>query len=407
MATNAVSTLSGFFKTTYGDKVVQAIPDHCIIQKEKLFNFTAPVEQVGEQYVMPVTMKHPHGFTYANANADAFALNPVQSGKTEKAIVTANQMVLRDAISKEAVSLSLKGGEVAFGKVTAHVVKRMIESAKKRLEIELLYGQQSLATVSSLSTNTITVTAATWAAGIWIGSEGASVDVYNGATKRGSATITAVDPDAKTITLDAAPAGTTTNDLVWWKDSKGNQMAGMYTILANTGTLFNISATTYSLWKGNSVAAGGNLSLALVNKLAERNLNKGAGQSFVLLVNPGSWRALVSTEAGLRSYDKSYDPKQAEDGFETIKFHSLNCQVKVLTHPMVKEGDAFLVDPQSWYRVGSQDWTFDRDVDGSTGVYFRDLENNAGFELRMYTNQCAFSERPGSSGIFTGVTSAA
>src|SRR5439155_24506754 len=102
MATNAVSTLSGYFKTTYGDKVVQAIPDHCIIQKEKLFNFTAPVEQVGEQYVMPVTMQHPHGFTYASANADAFALNPVNSGKTVKAIVTANQMVLRDSISKEA-----------------------------------------------------------------------------------------------------------------------------------------------------------------------------------------------------------------------------------------------------------------------------------------------------------------
>lgn len=407
MAGNSVSTLSGFFKTVYGDKVVQAIPNHCIIQKKDLFKFTAPVQQVGEQYVIPVTMKHPHGFTYAAANADSFALNPVNSGVTVKAIVTANQIVLRDSISKEAVSLA-QGSETAFGKATAHVVKHMVESARKRTEIEFLYGGSALATVSSISTNTITVTAATWAAGIWIGTEGAQIDIYNGSTKRGACTITAVDPDAKTITVDAAPAGTAGSDLIWFKDSKGNQMNGLYTILSNSGTIFNISASTFNLWKASSVAAGGNLSLGLVNKGVEKATNKGADGDMVLLVNPGSWRALIPADATQRNYDASYDSSKAQIGWRGIELNSMNTGVQVVAHPMVREGDAFLVEPKSWYRVGSQDWTFDQAGDpNGESQYFRQLENNMGYELRMYTNQCVFSEAIGHNTLYTGVTSAA
>src|SRR5712664_1552593 len=97
---NTVATLSGFFKTVYAKTVKVAIPDNCKIQKE-LVQFSEPVQQVGEQYVQPVTLKYPMGFTAASNNQDAFALNPARAGLTQKAIVTANQLVLRDAISYE------------------------------------------------------------------------------------------------------------------------------------------------------------------------------------------------------------------------------------------------------------------------------------------------------------------
>lgn len=416
---NSVATLSGFFKVVYAKTVKQAVPDNCKIQKE-LVQFSEPVQQVGEQYVQPVTLKMPHGVTYASNNQDAFALNPAKAGLTQKAIVLANQMVIRDTISYEAASLAVDS-ETSFGKVTAHVVKRMLEEARIRLEIAFLYGGGAApaATASGIgvvsaftpgANGTIALGLSEYATGLWAGLEGAVLDVWNaaGTTLRGSMTVTAVNPDTQVMTFDSVPAGLTTGiagvgDVLYFQGSRTNTMSGIHDIMINTGTIFNISATTFNQWKANTVTlSAAALTFAAAMQLVERCVNKGLIGDATLMVNSGAFRNLMTTEASLRRYNWGYDGKVFEEGAEEVKFHGQNGVLTIMPHPFVKQGYAYLIKPDDWIRVGSVDWTFE--MPGSErGRFFRDLENNAGYELRLYTNQCIFCEIIGHQGYVSGV----
>ncbi len=52
-------------------------------------------------------------------------------------------------------------------------------------------------------------------------------------------------------------------------------------------------------------------------------------------------------------------------------------------------------------RVGSYDISFKRP--GYGDEFFRDLENAAAYELRLYTDQCVFCMAPGKSVLISGV----
>jgi hypothetical protein len=56
-------------------------------------------------------------------------------------------------------------------------------------------------------------------------------------------------------------------------------------------------------------------------------------------------------------------------------------------------------------RVGSSDVTFKRPGQGEE--FFRDLENAAAYELRLYTDQAVFCMSPGKNVILTGIVNVA
>jgi hypothetical protein len=54
-----------------------------------------------------------------------------------------------------------------------------------------------------------------------------------------------------------------------------------------------------------------------------------------------------------------------------------------------------------WSRVGSTDITFKRPGQGDQ--FFRDLEQAAGYELRLYTDQAIFCSAPGRNVLIYGI----
>jgi hypothetical protein len=52
-------------------------------------------------------------------------------------------------------------------------------------------------------------------------------------------------------------------------------------------------------------------------------------------------------------------------------------------------------------RIGSSDLTFKRPGQGDE--FFRDLENSAAYELRLYTDQAIFCMAPGRSLMISGI----
>lgn len=280
----------------------------------------------------------------------------------------------------------------------------MLRSITKKLEIELMYGQIGYATVSSVAANVITVTTAEWAPGIWAGAENMPIEIRDttGATVRGSATVTAVDLTARTVTVDMMPAGATGTDVIWHKGAYGNEFAGVHKILTNSGTLFNISATTYSLWAGNSYSAGSaSLSLAKIERAIAKAVAKGLDSDVTVIVNPNGWADLLVEQAALRRYDASYKTNETEVGTKSIKFFGQNGMVSIEPSIYCKESYAYILDMKCFARIGSNDVTFKRP--GMEGNFFRELENSAGVELRAFSDQALFCDAPGRNVVVTAI----
>jgi hypothetical protein len=213
--------------------------------------------------------------------------------------------------------------------------------------------------------------------------------------------------DARTITVsaNAQAAGVTTNDVIFHKGARGNEFAGIHAILSNTGTLFNINAGTYNLWKANSYDAAGALSFAKLSKAASKAVEKGLDSKLSVFVNPRGWADLLQDQAALRMYDQSYSSAQLQNGAKSLKFHSQNGELEIIPSIYIKEGYSFMLAMDEFMRVGSSDISFKRP--GYGDEFFRDLENSAAYELRLFTDQALFCMAPGKNVLVTGVVNAA
>lgn len=291
---------------------------------------------------------------------------------------------------------------------TKFLVANMLRSMAKKLEIEMLYGQVGYGTVASSSGATITITTAEWAPGIWAGAEGMPIEVRDstGATSRGEAVVVSVDMDARTVTLNVALSGLTAGDVIWHKGAYGNEFPGIHKILTiSSGTLFNINVGTYNLFRGNQYSASSAaLSFSKLNQAAARAVEKGLDSKLLALVNPRGWANMLNDQAALRRFDSSYSKDKTEVGSKGILFHSQNGEIEIEPSIYVKEGYAYLLDIEGWFRVGSTDMTFKRPGQGEE--FFRDLENAAAYELRLYSDQAVFCMAPAKNVVITSVVNA-
>lgn len=406
---NTVGQLNGFFKEIYADKLKDLIPEGLKIVNA--IPFISKDKQGGNNFHQPVILQQEHGITFAASDEDAFNLLPAVAGAVKDATVRGNPMVLRSVLGYAAASRAMKGGQQAFMEATKYLVSNMLRSMSKKLEIQMLYGQKGYGTVETTPVSTtVAITDAEWAPGIWAGAEGMLIDIYNAAgdTLRGSFTIASVDLDAKTITLSTSPvaAGVVNTDVIYHKGAFGNEFAGIHKILETTsGSLFGINVGTYNLFKGNSYNVGGALSFAKLTKAAARPVEKGLDSKLTVLVNPRGWADLLNDQAALRSYDSSYTSSQIQNGAKSLKFHSQNGELEIIPSIYVKEGYAYALALEEWVRVGSSDITFKRPGQGED--FFRDLENSAGYEMRLYTDQAVFCMAPGKNCLLTGIVNAA
>lgn len=407
-STDTVGNLNGFFKEVYADKLQELIPEG--LKLVNMIKFIGKDKTGGNLYHQPVILGMEHGVTFASSDDDAFNLNPPVAGQIKDAQVRGNPMVMRSLLGYVAASRSA-GGKNAFMDATKYIVANMLRSMSKKLEIHLLYGQMGYGVVGATAVGSlVTIAAAEWAPGIWAGGEGMPIEIRDasGVTSRGEFTIASVDLDAKTITLTASAqvAGVVSTDVIYHKGAFGNEFAGIHKILTNTGTLFNISASQFNLWKGNTYsAASAKLTFAKLSKASSRPVEKGLDSKLTFLVNPRTWTDLLNDQAALRSFDQSYSATQLQNGAKSLKFHSQNGELEIIPSIYVKEGYAYGLSIEEFMRVGSSDISFKRP--GYGDEFFRDLENSAAYELRLYTDQAVFCMAPGKNVIITGIVNEA
>jgi hypothetical protein len=397
-------TLNGMFKEVYADKIRDLVPDG--LKLLQAVDFSAQSSQLGNLYHQPVILAMEHGITFAKSSDDAFALQAPIAGQMQDAQIRGSALVLRSVLGYNAASRSA-GGKAAFMDATKYLVQNMLKSVSKKLEISMLYGQIGYGTVASTAANVVTITTAEWASGIWTGGENMPIEFRSpdGLTSRGLANITSVNINSREITVDAVPVGVIADDVIWHKGAYSNEFAGLHKIITNTGVLFNIDAGQYSLWRGNTYsAAGANLSFEKIQEAIALSVEKGLDTDVMVLVSTRTWTDLLTDQAALRMYDSSYSKQTVENGSQNIKFYGQNGMIEIVPSIHVKESYAYIFDKDDLIRVGSSDITFKRP--GRGDEFFRDLENNAGYELRVYCDQALFCQAPGKMTLINNIVNA-
>jgi hypothetical protein len=329
-------------------------------------------------------------------------------------------MTLADRITYDVAAKAASGGVRAFVEATELIVDALTQSMSKFIEIELLWGASSKGTLGQASTvttvsptsNLMVIDVAEWSAGIWSGMENIAIDVYNGAAlvnTVGPVTVTAVNVLTRTITTTAAAADITailaltgTALQLFPYLAKGQEMVGYYSILANTGTLFNISAATYALWQSNTYDA---LSTALnfgkVQSAVAQATARGLMEDVTVFVNPTTYSNLITSQAGARRYDSSYKKNELENGTESLAFYGPNGKIEIVSHIFMKQGYAFILPLKRCQRTGATDLTFT--LPGMPGEFFLQLPGYTAYELRCYTLQAAFLNSPAKAVLITNI----
>jgi hypothetical protein len=277
-------------------------------------------------------------------------------------------------------------------------------SLRKRQEINLVYGGTSIATATtSTSTTSIVVSDATWAPWIWAGSEGMKLDIYVGSTFRGSTYVTAVNSGTKTITVSPAVTSMASGDVVYVSGTYGNEALGINQILTTSGSVFGISNTSYSQWAGNSSAVGGALTQDKVDEAVSKIVDKGfINQEMILNVNPRVWSELNQEQFSRMRFNDGKQGDRLTAGTNEIVYKSQgNATIRIVSNGFIKLGEAYLLTPKHWKRVGP----VDARLGGPKGeAEVQRLQNNAGYQICAYSNQATFTNKPSANCVLTGIT---
>ena len=258
----------------------------------------------------------------------------------------------------------------------------------KFIEIELLWGNDAHGTLGEASVNagsgttgTLTIDLAEWATGIWGGLENMSIDVYQTAgtvkvNTNAAVVITAVNPSTRVISYSGNSSDVTAINALngtalqlYPYLAVGNEMNGFYNILANTGTLFNISAATYALWQANTYPFGSTAAnFGKIQSMVALATARGLMEDVVVIMNPTTFANIVTSQAGARRYDSSYKSKELENGSQGLTFWGPNGRIELVPQIFMKQGYCFTLPLKRCQRTGATDLTFT--LPGMPGEFF-------------------------------------
>lgn len=395
-AQNTASTISAWLKEIYADELHTLVPDG--VRLVKMIKFESGEKELGDKYIQPVALTHEFGFS---TGTGAFTLNAAVAAVYAEAQVEGKNLLLRTQVSYDAMAKA-STSKKAFMKWSEQILGNMTSSFTKRLEILHFYGGASIGRVEGTpATNVITIETATFAPGIWAGSEGMPINAYDatsGGTRQdthsaGYMTVQSTDLVNRTVTVDD-DAGVADNDYLYFYGFYGAELNGIDTITTNTGTLYNISASTYALWKGNSYSAGNaKLTFKKIQHAVALGVAKGLDEKVTTFVNPKTYADLNTDLAASRKLDSSYNKRKGDNGFESICFWGVNGEIEIVPSIYVKEGEAFCVPLKRMKRIGSTDVTM-RMPGQSEDQLVLQMPSNAGYELRLFYDGNLFCERP-------------
>jgi hypothetical protein len=404
---NTNSTIA-LTKKVYGDALEKLEFDHGHMGEYAPFK-----KKTGDTFKWPAQIAQEHGFKYNGTAGSAATLATSVAQVIKQAEATPYEFIGRARIAYRIMEDAAAGGEQAFEAATQQVLNGLMESAEFRREHTHLYGQMGLGVVSVDGGATFTISDATWSAATWESLEGAVLEAFDttDATANqleGDLTVSAVDLDAKTVTVTGTSTNVTVGSVLSFKGAKTttsyNEGIGIKKILSETsGEMFGIDCGDYSRWRANLKASMGTPNILKylqgLSKLTGRRLKR---QTTVLMVPVAAYDILNSDLMSARRFDGSYS-KKAKTGFEYIEFAGATGVTEIVPHPMVRDGDSFAFTLNNAFRVGSTDLKF-KSVGGDAADMWFPVDDVGANEARVHSIQQIAFLRPAHAVYYSGIT---
>jgi len=435
-----LGSINGLFKQRYG-RWIEPLPDEHTLAD--FGNFIPSESRPGLGYNFPILSAVEHGQT-AWTDGSAALLNAAIDSNVKSANLTGSTLLIRSKVSYDVVFQSLNGtgnGNVggAFKTGLDQAVQAMLIGAGVYRELALAYGPGSggtaLSNIGVINTNvsstnisvatTVSITQASWIPGLWILAQNMLVDIL--ASGGGSLVANNVKVNnrvngSKAQLVIQATAGTTTgatatpaagNILLpagWWQKS----CVGLEGIYNNTGTLFGIDATSVAPWQSNVFSAG-NAPLTRAKIMAfcaiiSINGNKNGGRLFVsaptFAALAEEFNSIMTPSASgisaVTTYDGNSNQRDKEIGSSSLAYVTAAGRVEVVVYQHMKQGEAFYIANDNFRRVGSTDLTM-KPIAGMPEAFMLQMPNNAGLEMRIFSNQAPVLEIPYRNFLVTGI----
>ena len=416
MAEHTSTTMDGLRKEVYGDKLEDAVPSETSVCKS--IKFVARNQLLGNNYNVPVRLTRSHGWT-VNTGGTAYALNAAEPCVTQNAQVQGISFTVRESIANDMLAWLGKGSrgdqKRSFVSATSYIHESMSEIAMFIREIAVLYGSANIGITSGQqadngTSQTFTFTAATFIPALWSGLENGYVDCWDTteATQRnptGTMKVTAVDIENRRVTFlgtEAEMDAIVDTDRFFLRGFLGLSLVGLYDLFTNSTTLFGVNGATYSLFKGNTHAAGSaQLTFATILQAMNRIANRGFRGKLDCYISSASWNDANNSLAALRRYGEKAGGK-VEQGATGIEYHTHSGTVVLHHHLLMQPSMAALIPSDKCKRVGSTDVTFK--LPGlAKDAFFAPLADNAGVQMRAMFNQAVFSAYPAHGCWITGL----
>lgn len=418
-----LSTAAANFKQVYDTEInKEVLPEEGVIQEEVNFVEANQRPAGGSSSVWnePVLAVLPSAFTYGGGLQ---SWQTIVTSQLQYAFLGGSNIALQDAISFDTISgaMNSKGSFMDMSKYTLMALQK---ASRRQLESDLIYGgtgigQTAVATNTSSTTETITITTSQWAPAIWSGFEGMPINFYrhdSPSTKIGTGpytftSVTLSGANVQQVVITGTSGDITSLDTainssgytldIFVSNSNANQMVGLKNILTATGTLFGLSTSTYSVWQPNTFDCGNApLSLGKIEDAAAlASARGGKDLDLDVLTNPVNYANLVVEASSARRFDSSYKKDKLENGAKYLEYFGPTGTIRIINHAFVKQGEAFMVPLENCKRVGSIDLSFDLPGYQQQNALYVPSTVYTGILLAMFTNQALFLKTP-SYGVY-------
>ena len=387
--------------------------------------FVPPKSRDGRSFNFPVRLGLPHGVTFDDTHT-AFSLGAVVAATTKEATLSGASILVRDNVAYSDVFATKNGiangggAGGAYFEAFDYCTSGLMQSGELYREAQLLYGPGPSSTAATnigiveaneTSTDldpscTLSITRETWAPGLWPNLVGAIVDIYqtDGSSVRAAAcTVLSVDESQNRVVLFKSGSGVTpaATDILLLRSNIDVSCYGLQAIMANTGSIFGIDAGTYPQWKCASYSAGDQpLDRRGVLQLCSRQVARGQKGGATLWTSGPCVADLIDEAAELHRDNDAKDTMV--HGATGVTYKTPIGPVEVKIHPYMKQGLAMLLPKGEVKRTGSTDLTFSN---GKNEWFYQELADNAGSQLRIFTEQAIIIEQPWHAVLVTDIQS--
>jgi hypothetical protein len=421
-----MSTLANWlpnYKQRYGD-FTDPLPEENTLAD--FFPFVKQDQRPGVAFNFPIVVSLEHGQT-ADVSGTAFAFNSAVDSVLQNAQIDGATLGIIGNIPYDVSFKSRNGagnGSTGGAFRTAFELKTdlLMKSMEFYREVSLLYGCGSGTTItcdigvvisatgSNLGSGMVVLfSKASWAPGIWSNMLNAKVDFYaaDGLTPvaggSAGASVTSVNADTAQVgfSLAASTAVIAAGHRVVMTGWRQKSCVGCEGILLNTGTIFNIPAGTYPMWKALQIDLAGAAALnrARVLGIMARLFPNGLTAGGSLFVSGPTFADLAEEADSLQRYTGNTDEVKRQ-GANQLVYKSPAGEVTVKLHKYMKQGEAFFFPTGNGKRVGSTDITFRGE---GQDWFFLELPTNAGCQLRIMSNQASILTMPYRCAIIKGI----